>query len=229
MTAKRVGIIGAGRFGSVLAEALSRAGMDVLVVERDRDAAERATGLAARVVHADGTDERVLHECGFDTCDVAVVAIADNMEASILAAMNILALKVPYVVAKAASDLHGKVLERIGVSLVVYPDRERAARLARALIFPSYIDYFEIADGVSIVELAAPESWIGLSLAMAKVRNEYNLTVLAIKRTADRKGGQKTVVNPQGEDVIHAGDTLVLFGSDKKLKALASGRKAVTG
>ena len=228
MAVKRVGIIGAGRFGAVLAEELSRGGMDVLLVERNRETVQRSAELVGHVVHGDGTDERVLLDCGFETCDAAVVAVADDMEASILAAMNVLALKIPYVVAKAASDMHGKVLERLGVSLVVYPDRERAIRLARSLFFPSYLDYFEIANGVSIVELAAPESWIGRSLVDAKIRTEHNLTVLAIKRAPDKKGNVKSIVNPQADDLIEAGDTLILFGNDKKLKALTSGRNAVT-
>jgi len=215
---KRIAIIGAGRFGSTLAESLVRKGAEVVVLERNPDIVQRMASVVTRAVTGDGTDERVLAEAGVADCDTAVVAIGNNMEGSILATVLLKELEVPRVVAKAVTDTHGKVLERVGADLVVYPDRERAQRLARSLLADSVLDYFEISAGFSVVEMEAPVSFTGKTLIESEIRRKYGITVLAIKRHGD---SAQSLIAPSGEDLIQPGDTLILFGPDKKLDALS--------
>ncbi len=125
---KRIGIIGAGRFGSSLAEYLAEQGAEIVLVERTRDLVQKMSSIATKAVLGDATDVEVLKEAGIKDCDIAVVAIGTQIEGSILATMNLKELKLPYIVAKAGTDIHGKVLERIGADLVVYPNKERAQR-----------------------------------------------------------------------------------------------------
>lgn len=213
---KRFGVIGAGRFGTALAEHLARYGAEVILLDRDADAVHRMSDTVARAAQGEATDRDVLTEVGLHQCDAVAVAIGDNMEGSILTTLNLKDIGVPYVVAKAVTDLHGKVLERIGADLVVYPDKERAIRLARSLMMGSSLDFFEVSDGVSVVELPAPERYAGKTLAECEIRRALGATVLAIKNPKTKK----RIVGPDADDRIEAGDTLVLFGPDRKLASL---------
>ncbi len=219
---KRIGIVGAGRFGEALAENLARQGAEVILLDFNRNTVQRMSTLVSKAVQGDGTNPNILEEAGFKDCDAAVVAIGTNMEGNILTTMNLKELKVPYVVAKAVSDTHGKVLERVGADLVIYPDRERAQRLARSLVAGVAVDYFEITEGVSVVEMKAPSQFIGKTLLETKIRQSHGVTVLAIKREPDDGRTAKNIISPTGDDIIEEGDTLVIFGQDKKLEALSS-------
>lgn len=134
--------------------------------------------------------------------------------------MNLKELNVPQVIAKAGSDTHGRVLERIGVDLVVYPNKERAERLSRSILSHSAVDFFEVLKGVSVVELPTPDDFVGKTLAQAEVRRSRGVTILAIKRKGGPKGDEESVISPSGDDVINEGDTLILFGPDKKLETM---------
>jgi len=191
------------------------------VLDHEREIVQRMATLVAKAVQGNGTDLHVLNEAGFKECDTAIVAIGNNMEGSILTAMNLKELGVPDIVAKAVTDMHGKVLERIGVNLVIYPDRERAQRLARSLLAGSPLDYFEISEGVSVVEMTAPSAFAGKNLIETEMRRTHRITVLAIKRPSGANGKEKRIISPTADDVIESGDVLVLFGPNKELEALA--------
>jgi trk system potassium uptake protein TrkA len=217
---KRIGIIGAGRFGTALAEDLVRRGAEVILLDSDKDIVQRLAGMLTKAIQGDATNAHVLEETGFEGCDAVVVAIGTDMESSILATMNLKELKVPRIIAKAGTDLHGKVLERVGADQVVYPNRERAQRLARSLLARSPVDYFEIAHGVGIIEISAPPDLVGHSLVESEIRKKYGITVLCIKRPG-KDDKTKQIASPSGDEVIEAGDILTVFGPDKKLEALS--------
>lgn len=216
---KRIGIIGGARFGAALAESLARQGAEVILLDEDIEIVQRLADDVSKAVQGDATDLDVLREAGFQTCDAVVVGIGSNIEGSVLAVMNLKELKVPQVIAKAGTDMHGKVLERLGADLVVYPNKERAQRLARALMAKSALDYFEVAEGVSVVEMRAPASLVGKSLADADIRRRYGLNVLVIKRL-DAKGRARRIVSPSGDDKIQTNDTLLVFGPNDKINAM---------
>ena len=138
----RVAIIGAGQFGMALAESLSEAGVEVLLVERNGNFVQAAINVVSSAVQGDATNARALEDAGLKECDVAVVAIGGNVEASLLATANCKELGVPTVISKASSELHGRILKKIGADQVIFPDRESAYRLAR-----SVMDSEAAADG----------------------------------------------------------------------------------
>lgn len=218
---KRIGIVGAGRFGTALALALAEKGAEVILVDKREDLVQRLSPYVSKAACADATDIEALREIGLHDCDVAVVAIGTDIQGSILAAMNLKDLKVPVVIAKAASDTHGRVLERIGVDQVVNPHKERAQRLARSLLARYAQDYFEIAEGVSVVEMLAPQEFVGKTLAETNMRKSHGLTVLVIERRDPQTGQRIRIVSPSGDDVIQEGDTLLIFGPDRKLDAIS--------
>jgi trk system potassium uptake protein len=219
---KRIGIIGAGRFGMSLAESLANAGTEVLLIDRNRPAMQNASEFAT-ALQGDATQPHVLSEAGFGECDVVVVAIGSNVEASIMATANCKELGIQTVVSKATSELHGRILRRVGADSVVYPDRDSAHRLARAIANHSVVDFLEVSDGYSIAEIAVPENCRGKTLAEADFRNQTGVTVLCIRRAdPDDPKKPRTIVIPRPtEDVLQADDRLIVFGETHKLDVLS--------
>lgn len=218
---KRIGIIGAGRFGMSLAESLSNAGAEVILIDRNRPAMQQANEFAT-ALQGDATQPRVLEEAGFGECDVVVVAIGSNMEASMMATANCKELGVPNVVSKATSELHGKILRRIGADSVVYPDRDSAHRLARVLANHDVVDFLEVSEGYSIAEIDVPDGVRGQTLAEADLRRRTGVTVLCIRRADPDPQRPRKVIFPQADDVIESGDRLIVFGATKNLDELSS-------
>ena len=217
---KKVGIIGAGRFGMSLAESLSNAGTEVLLLDRNRPAMQLASEFAT-ALQGDATQPHVLEEAGFGECDVVVVAIGGNMEASMMATANCKELGVGNVVAKATSELHGRILRRIGADSVVYPDRDSAHRLARAIANHDVVDFLEVSEGYSIAEVDVPDGIRGMPLAEAGLRKKKGVTVLCIRRSDPDPKKPRKVIIPQATDVIESDDKLIVFGETKNLDTLS--------
>ena len=217
---KRIGIIGAGRFGMALAETLANSGSEVLLIDRNRPAMQNASEFATSL-QGDATQPHVLEEAGFGECDLVVVAIGSNIEASMMATANCKELGVPNVVAKATSELHGKILRRIGADSVVYPDRDSAHRLARAISNRDVIDFLEVSEGYSIAEVDVPEDVRGKTLAEADLRKGSGITVLCIRRAdpGDPTKPRKAIM-PKPSDILQSDDKLIVFGETKKIDTL---------
>ncbi len=218
---KRIGIIGAGRFGLSLAESLANAGLEVVLIDRNRPAMQAASEYVT-AMQGDATQQHVLEEAGFGECDLVVVAIGSNIEASTMATANCKELGVPNVVAKAASELHGKILRRLGADTVIYPDRDSAHRLARSIAKGDMVDFLEVSEGFSIAEIDVPDGMRGKTLAGADFRNATGLTVLCIRRAdANDPLKPRTIVIPQASETLLGDDKLIVFGETKKLDSLS--------
>lgn len=217
---KRIGIIGAGRFGMALAESLTNAGTEVILIDRTRPAMQSASEFAT-AVQGDATQLQVLEEAGFQECDVVVVAIGSNIEASMMATANCKELGVAQVVSKATSEMHGKILRRIGADSVVYPDRDSAHRLAATIANHDMLDFIEVSGGFSIAEVNVPETVAGKTLAEADLRRKTGVTVLCIRRPSEDPKKPRKVIMPQADDRIEATDRLIVFGATKDLDALS--------
>ena len=210
-------IAGAGRFGSSLALELSSLGHDVLVVDKNE---ERIAEIADHVTHAvigDAKDENVMRSLGVRNFDVAVVALASNIEDSVLITIMLKEQGVKKVVAKAKSMLHMKVLERIGADVTVFPERDIGKRLAQRLSATNIIDFIELSDEHSIVETEAPHEWFGKSLGELNIRGQYGLNIIAAR---DRYATD-LVVSPTAEYVIKEGDILIVIGENTDIEKLS--------
>ena len=218
---KRIGIIGAGRFGMSLAESLANAGAEVLLIDRNRPAMQNASEFATSL-QGDATQPHVLEEAGFGECDVVVVAIGSNIEASIMATTNCKELGIPRVVAKATSELHGKILRRIGADTIIYPDRDSAHRLARTIANHDAIDFLEVSEGYSIAEIDVPDGMRERTLSEVNFRNKTGLTVLCIRRVnPDKPEAQRLVIIPSADAVLKNDDRLIVFGETRKIDELS--------
>ena len=218
---RRVGIIGAGRFGMALAQSLAESGTEVLLLERNGALVQRALEVVSESVQGDATSARILEEAGFAECDVAVVAIGSNIEASTLALANCKDLGIPLVYAKASSELHGKILLKLGADQVIYPDRDSAHRLAHTIMSGGAFDLLEVSEGCSIAEIDVPDSCADKTLAPADLRKKTGVTVLCIRRLDENPKRPRAVLIPGPNDQIHADDKLIVFGTRKQIDALS--------
>ncbi len=219
---KRIGIIGSGRFGEALVQALAAQGAEVVLIDTDRRKILELSDYVSKASEGDATNIHALEEAGIGSCDTVVVAIGENIEGSVMATVNCKDLGVRTVVAKATSEVHGRVLRRVGADVVIFPNRDRAQRLARSLLTASQVELFEVADGLCAAEVATPDSIAGKSLAEANVRREYDVTVLAIRRLDDvDPAAPRQLLIPSAETVVRADDRLLVFGTSEKIDAFA--------
>jgi trk system potassium uptake protein TrkA len=213
-------VIGLGRFGSAMARTLTELGQDVIGIDSDEERVQKHADVIRAAVELDANDERALRSAGVQDVDVAVISIGENIEASLLAVMLVKDLGVKRIIAKAVTTLHGRILERIGVNRVIFPEREMAIRVAHSLVVANVLDYIELSRDFSIIEMPAPGEFTGKSLKELQLRNKYGLTLIAIKRKPAGGGREVTNVAPNAEDQILAGDVLALLGSNERLAQL---------
>lgn len=211
--AKQFAVIGLGRFGSSLARTLYSMGYEVLAVDLDEERVQDMANYVTHCVQADGTDENSMRSLGIRNVDVAIVSIG-ILQPSILSTLIMQELGVKHIVAKAVSEVHGKVLEKLGADRVVYPERDMGNRVAHNLVSGNLIDYIELAPNYSLVEVLAKGSFAGKTLKSIDLRVKYGINVIAVKRDG------KIDVVPGGDFRIERGDILVAMGADDKLEQL---------
>lgn len=222
MKRRQFAVIGLGRFGSAMATTLTELGHDVIGVDGEAEKVRAHADVITQAIELDATDERALKAAGIQDVDVAVVSIGENIESSLLVVMQLRDLGIPTIVAKAVTPLHGRILERIGVSRVIFPEREMAIRIAHGLVMPDVIDYIELSRDFSIVEMPTPEPFVGKTLKALELRPRYGLTLIAVKRRSgpDPDAPVVTTVSPKADEVIRAGDVLVVLGGNETLDKL---------
>jgi len=212
---KIFGVIGLGRFGYHVAKTLAQGGAEVIACDSDEEKVRQIADLVSMAFVLDATDEKALRESGIVNADTVVVSIGENIEASILIVVQLKELGVKEVIAKAANPMHGKILERLGVDRVIYPERDMAIRLAHSLLIGEFIEEIPIGEKYSIFEVKAFEFMQGKSLRELDLRKRFEISVLAIKR------GEAMLVNPSGDERILPGDILVVLGTTAKLSELS--------
>lgn len=203
-----------------MAMTLTELGHDVIGVDGDEARVQQLADVITHALQIDATDEKALRAAGIQDVDVAVVSIGENIESSLLVVMQLHELGIETIVAKAVTPLHGRILEKLGVSRVIFPEREMAIRIAHSLVMPNVIDYIELSRDFSIVELPAPDAFVGRTLKQLELRPRLGLTLIAIKRQGDARGGIVTNIAPAADETIRAGDVLALLGSNERLTQL---------
>ena len=219
MKRRQFGVIGLGRFGSAMASTLAELGQDVIGIDGDEERVRQLADVIAQAIQLDATDAQSLRAAGIQDVDVAVVSIGENIESSVLVVMQLRDLGIETIVAKAVTPLHGRILEKLGVSRVILPEREMAIRVAHGLVMPNVIDYIELSRDFSIVEVPAPEPWVGRTLKQLELRPRFGLTLVAIKRPTPGKDVVTNIAPPADEE-IQRGDTLALLASNERLNRL---------
>ncbi|MBB6443677.1 NAD-binding protein [Bacillus benzoevorans] len=205
---KEFAVIGLGRFGGSICRTLAEEGMEVMAIDKDENRVNEYSMIASHAVVGDSTDEKVLKGLGIRNFDHVIVAIGDDIQASILTTIILKELGVKNITAKALNDYHEKVLIKIGADHVVHPERDMGKRIAHNMISNSVLDYLELSDEHSIVEIVANERIDGNSIIDLDIRAKYGITIVAIKRK------DEIIVSPQANEVINKKDILIVIGAD---------------
>lgn len=208
-------VIGAGRFGSSVATTLNELGHDVMVVDIDQSLVQQISESVTHAVQADATSEAALSSLGIKDFDVIVVAVSQEIQSSIMTCILLIEKGARYIVAKAQTELHGKVLSKIGVNRVVFPERDMGQKLAHSLSAFNIVDLIELSSNSSVVEVAAPAEMVGRSLQELNLRARFGINVIALRN----KDG-KTNISPRAEDKINEDDLIVAVGNNKALKKM---------
>lgn len=211
---KQFAVIGLGRFGGSLIKELIAMGHEVLAIDTDEEKVEDFVDIATHAVQADSTDEAVLRKLGITSFDVVVVSIGQNLQANILTAITLKEMGVKKVIAKAQTALHGKVLEKIGTDVVIYPERDMAIKLAHSFVH-NVMNQIDLSSEYSIVEILAPKEFVGKSLAQMEVRTKMNVAVIAIKHD------EEISVPPDPDQIIQERDILVVAGENKNINKIS--------
>ncbi len=211
-------VFGLGAFGYSLAETLGDAGCEVMVVDKKSEPIQTISDKVTYAVKADVTEPGVLESLDICQFDVAIVAFTQDMNASIMAAMYAKECSIPKVIAKAVTDIHGTILQKVGADEVIFPEREMGVRVARNLVAGGMVDILELSDDYSLVEIHVPASWAGHSLRKLNVRKKYNINVIAIKE------GEEIFMNMDSDQVLDQHQMLVVMGDNASLDQLL-GRK----
>ncbi len=214
---KQVCVIGLGRFGATVARELYQAGHDILALDTDEAKIQEMLGQVTYAVRADATSESVLREMGVADFDVGIVALgSDNIQASILVTVLLKSLAIPFIISRAANELHGETLERIGADKVVYPEMESARRVAHVDFNAGILDYMELAPNVGISKVRPAEGMVGRTLDAAELgsQGKFGVAVLAIRR------GRSYILNPSKFEEIAPGDILLVAGKNEQISKL---------
>ncbi|PKM55251.1 MAG: potassium transporter Trk [Firmicutes bacterium HGW-Firmicutes-5] len=207
-------VFGLGKFGRSVAETLAYNGKEVLAIDIKEEVIQDVADLVTHAVQADVTDGDALKALGIGNFDVAVVAISNNLQASIMATILAKELGVPYVLAKAQNEIHKRVLEKVGADKVIFPEREIGTRIANNLISENFIDYIELSIDHSIVEIEVMVEWVGKTLKELNMRANYGINVMAIRKD------EKIIITPGADFILQPSDVLVVIGSNEDLRKI---------
>lgn len=204
---KEYAVIGLGRFGGSICKALSEEGLEVMAMDMNEDRVNEYAKIASHAVIGDSTDESVLKNLGIRNFDHVIVAIGENIQASILTTIMLKELGVKMVTVKAQNDYHEKVLNKIGADRIVHPERDMGRRIAHKIISNNVLDYLELSDEYSLIEIVANSRLAGHSLLDLDIRARYGINIVAIKR------GKEVIVSPLADEMIQKEDILIVIGS----------------
>ena len=207
-------VIGLGLFGEAIAKQLCRLGGEVLAMDVRNELVQQISADVTHAVVGDAQDKEVLRALGAKDFDCAIIAIGSDLAASVLTAMNLKELEVPYIICKAHDETHRRVLEKLGVDRVIIPEQENAQWLARSLNSHNVLDYIELSEDYGILEIPAPKTWIGKTLKELNIRAKLGVNIIAVE------SGETTNVSPSADYKILAGDVMVVLGDNYSLEAV---------
>lgn len=212
MQANQFAVIGLGRFGSHLAKELVEQGFQVMGIDKNEENVRDMAEVLTHTAVADSTDEDVLRSLGLRNFDCVIVAIGDDMQSNVMTSIILQEIGVKKVVAKALTELHDRVLRKIGISQVIHPERDMAVRVAHQLVSPNLLDYIELSQDYTIAELAVTGKISGKSLMELNARARYGCSIVAINRSSGM------VISPAADDQVFENDIMVVIGTHGQIE-----------
>jgi trk system potassium uptake protein TrkA len=209
-------VIGLGNFGFYLAKSLSEEGKEVVGMDRNKERVQRLQEFCSYAVVGDATDKSILESIGIEKEDAAILSLGDNISASVLVTLYLKDLDIKNIHVKIISEDHGRALERIGATEVIFPERDLAKKLAKSLSSPNLIDFLPLTDEYNIVEIAPPKKFIGKTLAELELRSKYNISILAVRGLVP----EKITMNPGGSFSVKDSDILIALGKPEDVEKI---------
>ena len=213
---KRVVVIGLGIFGFHIAKELYENGMQVIAIDKSKEVIQKIKDFSSKAVVADAREKEVLESIGIQEDDIVIVSFGEDLSSSTLLTLHLKELNVKRIIVKAPNEDHKRILQKVGATEVIIPEREMAGKVAKSLISPNVIDYIPVSEDYNISEIAPPASFIGKSIAELNLRNRYHIEVIAIR---DVLSDRITLV-PQASFVIKDSDILVVIGKEPDIKKI---------
>jgi trk system potassium uptake protein len=225
---KQYAVIGLGRFGASVAISLAEKGQQVLAIDSNEELVHDVMENVTKAVCLDAADEKAAKAVGLQNVDVAICGVGTNVEASILITLLLKDFGVPVIICKAISSAHKKVLEKIGATKVILPEKDTGERVAETLVSLSdtVLDRIGLAGGASIIEFVPPKEFIGKSLRELDMRASYGVNVIAMKKKVERTLSGEALeevninVTPQADDIIGRKDILIIFGENERIEEM---------
>jgi trk system potassium uptake protein TrkA len=213
---KRAVVIGLGIFGFNIAKDLYENGMEVIAVDKDKEVIQRIKDFSTKAVLADGTDKEVMESIGIQEDDVVIISFGENLAASTLITLHLKEMKVRNIIVKAPNEDHKRVLEKVGATEVIIPEREMADKVAKSIISPNILDYIPLSEDYTISEIVPPASFMGKTIGELHLRTKHHIEVIAVRETLP----ERLTMVPRAEFVIKDSDVLVVIGKEKDIQKI---------
>jgi trk system potassium uptake protein TrkA len=213
---KRVVVIGLGIFGFNIAKDLYENGMEVIAVDKDKEVIQRIKDFSTKAVLADGTDKEVMESIGIQEDDIVIISFGENLAASTLITLHLKEMRVKNIIVKAPNEDHKRVLEKVGATEVIIPEREMADKVAKSIISPNILDYIPLSEDYTISEIVPPASFMGKTIGELHLRTRHHIEVIAVRETLP----ERLTMVPRAEFVIKDSDVLVVIGKEKDIQKI---------
>jgi trk system potassium uptake protein len=214
---KRFIIIGLGNFGSGVAETLHRGGHDVIAVDTNEAAVDRIAQFAGRAAVGDGRDMRTLERIGARDVDAAVISTGDDITSSVLTTLSLRDLGIREIYVKVISRDHGRVMDKLGVTETIFPERESALRLGHRIANQTLLQYIQLGENFSVQEMAVPDAWVGSSLRTLELPRRFRVSVIAVHDVLT----DEIMPVPNPDAPLKESDTLLIAGRNEHLAKIA--------
>ncbi len=213
---RRVVVIGLGIFGFNLSKDLYENGIEVIAVDKNKETIQKIRDYSTKAVVADGTDKDVMEVIGIQPDDTVVISFGEDLAASTLITLHLKEMKVKNIIVKAPNEDHKHVLEKVGATEVIIPEREMADKVARSLITPNVLDYIPLSEGYTICELVPPASFVGKTIGELRLRSKYHVQVMAIREILP----ERMNMVPRADFLIKDSDVMVVIGKEGDIQKI---------
>jgi trk system potassium uptake protein TrkA len=213
---KRVVVVGLGIFGFNIAKDLYENGLEVIAIDKNKEVIQKIKDFSTKAILADATEKEVLENIGIDPDDVVIISFGEDLAASTLLTLHLKELKVKEVIVKAPNEDHKRILEKVGATEVIIPEREMASKVAKSLISPNVLDYIPLSQDYTICEIAPPASFLGRTIGDLQLRQKHHIGVIASR---DVLTDQIQMI-PAADFVIKDSDILVVIGKEKDIQKM---------
>jgi trk system potassium uptake protein TrkA len=213
---KRVVVIGLGIFGFNITKDLYENGFEVIAIDKNKEIIQKIRDFSTKAVLADGTDKEVIDSIGIQPDDVVIVSFGEDLAASTLITLHLKELKVKKILVKAPNEDHKHVLEKVGATEVIIPEREMADKVAKSLISPNVLDYIPLSEDYTISEIVPPTSFMGKTIGELHLRSRYHIEVIAVREMLP----ERLTMVPRAEFVMKDSDVLIVIGKEKDIQKI---------